>query len=140
MKRIKFLFCIFAFFVVTFVSSVETQKLSGSGKDYLQQTEQGPWFTGSCELICWLTEWSSTFFSLYKKIVFFFCFNLIFKLNKFTYWNVFFFFCTSSKKLKILCIANNKKILEIWKIIFSNRRFQTKKDYLEKETTIFSLK
>jgi hypothetical protein len=52
MKRIKFLFCIFAFFVVTFVSSVETQKLSGSGKDYLQQTEQGPWFTGSCELIC----------------------------------------------------------------------------------------
>jgi hypothetical protein len=52
MKRIKFLFSIFAFFVVTFVSSVETQKLSGSGKDYLQQTEQGPWFTGSCELIC----------------------------------------------------------------------------------------
>ena len=25
------------------------QKLTGSGKDYLQQTEQGPWFTGSCK-------------------------------------------------------------------------------------------
>ena len=28
---------------------MSSQKLSGSGKDYLQQTEQGPWFTGSCK-------------------------------------------------------------------------------------------
>jgi len=28
----------------------KSQRTGGSGKDYLQQTEQGPWFTGSCKL------------------------------------------------------------------------------------------
>jgi hypothetical protein len=42
-------FYLSAFCIWLFTSAVKGQKLTGSGKDYLQQTEQGPWFTGSCK-------------------------------------------------------------------------------------------
>lgn len=43
-------FEIFVGILVVIFAFVNCQRPSGSGKDYLQQTEQGPWFTGSCKL------------------------------------------------------------------------------------------
>ncbi len=41
---------VFVGVLVVIIGLGHCQRLSGSGKDYLQQTEQGPWFTGSCKL------------------------------------------------------------------------------------------